>query len=156
MKNNERKILLELVEDGRKNISDIAKKLGISRQTVSKKIRGMEEKKIIDSFSVKIDEGRVGLNTKAYVILNIAPSSELRHRFVREAKKIENISQMHHTFGRFDMILEILVKDEKELDRTLDKIRDFEAVEETETLICKYMEKNDQKDPIRYALEKDF
>ncbi len=156
MKNNERKILLELVEDGRKNISDIAKKLGISRQTVSKKIRGMEKKKIIDSFSVKIDEGRVGLNTKAYVILNIAPSSELRHRFVREAKKIENISQMHHTFGRFDMILEILVKDEKELDRTLDKIRDFEAVEETETLICKYMEKNDQKDPIRYALEKDF
>ncbi len=156
MKNNERKILLELVEDGRKNISDIAKKLGISRQTVSKKIRGMEEKKIIDSFSVKIDEGRVGLNTKAYVILNIAPSSELRHRFVGEAKKIENISQMHHTFGRFDMILEILVKDEKELDRTLDKIRDFEAVEETETLICKYMEKNDQKDPIRYALEKDF
>ena len=156
MKDNERKILAELLEDGRKKISDIAKNLDISRQTVSKKINQLKEEGIINSFTVDVDGGKVGLNTRAYVILNIAPSSELRHKFVKEAKKMKSISQIHHTFGRFDMILEILVENEKGLDKTLDAIRDLEAVEETETLICKYKEKNDPRDPLKHALGKDL
>lgn len=152
MKNNREKILMKLLEDSSKNISDIAKELDISRQTVSKKIKEMEEDGTIRSFTAKIDENSVGLRTKAYIILEILPSSELRHRFIQEAKDMKNISQIHHTFGRFDMVLEVLVRDDKGLDDILDKIRDFEVVEETETLICKYTEKNDAEDPFRSVL----
>ncbi len=152
MKENEKSILLELLEDGRKNISEIAENLDISRQTVSKKIREMKQEGIIKSFTLKIDENAVGLGTKAYVFLEIVPSSELRHRFVQEAKKIKKISQIHHTFGRFDMVLEVLAENERDLNGILDRVRDFEAVEETETLIRKYTEKNDAQDPFRSVL----
>ncbi len=156
MKINEKRILRELLEDGRKNISDIAEELDISRQTVSKKIKEMEKEGTIRSFTVRINEGDLGLRTKAYIILDIVPSSELRHKFVQEAKKMKNISQIHHTFGRFDMVIEVLVKGDDELDRILDRIRDFDAVEETETLICKYTEKNDPVDPFRLILEDEI
>ncbi|MFP4116437.1 MAG: Lrp/AsnC family transcriptional regulator [Candidatus Aenigmatarchaeota archaeon] len=153
MKKDNKKILLELLQDGRKNISDIAEELDISRQTVSKKIKEMEEEGIIKSFTPNLNENLLDLRTKAYIILEIAPCSELRHEFVQEAKDMENISQIHHTFGRFDMVLEVLVEGDKELDEILDKVRDFEAVEETETLICKYTEKNKPEDPFRTVLE---
>ncbi len=152
MKESERKILLELLENGRNKITDIADKFDISRQTVSKRIEGMLEEGTIERFTLKLSDDRIGLRIKSYVFLNIVPSSELRHEFVQEAKKIKNISQIHHMFGRFDMLLEILVKDEEELNALLDRLRDFEAVEETETLICKYTEKNNPQDPYRVAL----
>ncbi len=153
MKEDKKRILLELLEDGRKNISNIAEELEISRQTVSKKIKEMEEEGVINSFTVDLEEKALGLRTKAYIILDIVPSSELRHEFVQKAKEIKNISQIHHTFGRFDMVLEVLVEGDKELDEIIDRIRDFEAVEETETLICKYTEKNDPGDPFRTVLK---
>lgn len=155
MKDNKEKILLELLEDGRKNISDIAEELDISRQTVSKKIEDMREDGTVRSFTVKMDEKNIGLRTKAYIILEILPSSELRQEFIQKAKEIKNVSQIHHTFGRFDMVLEVLVKDDKGLDDILDKVRDFKAVEETETLICKYTEKNDTEDPFRSVLSNE-
>ncbi|MFP4116335.1 MAG: Lrp/AsnC family transcriptional regulator [Candidatus Aenigmatarchaeota archaeon] len=152
MKTTEKKVLLELLENSRKKITEIAEAVGISRQTVSKKIEKLDEEGIIDFFTVSLDEKKLGLNVRAYVILNLDPSSELRQEFVQEAKDFEKISQIHYTFGRFDMVMEVLVEDEEELDGIISRIHDFEAVEETETLICRYTEKRELKAPVREFL----
>jgi len=152
MKSNERKVLRELLEDGRKKITKIADNIGISRQTVSKKIEELKEKNIIKSFIANVNPRKVGLDSKAYMILDLVPSSERRHDFVLKVKDFEEVSQIHYTFGRFDMIIEILVEDDRELDNLVNRIHEFEAVEETETLICRYTEKEDRNDPFRKVL----
>ena len=153
MKEKDRKILLELIEDGRESLSDIADKIGIARQTVKRRIEDLKERGIIKNFTVNLSEKRIDLKEKAYVILEAKPSSEQRRKLENKIKSFQEVSQFHYLFGRFDAIIEIKTHSEEKLQYIIESIHDFEVVEDTETLIVHSRVKDDVQEPIKKILK---
>ena len=59
----DKKILYELEKNARVTISDIAKKVGLSKQLVSYKIKRLEEERIIEGYHAIIDTSKLGYTT---------------------------------------------------------------------------------------------
>mgnify|MGYP006305383123 CR=1 FL=1 len=155
MKEKDKKVLLELIEDGRESLSDIADKVGIARQTVKRRIEQLKERKLIENFCVNLSEDKIGLSERAYIILEAKPSSEERRKLENMVKSFEEVSQFHYLFGRFDAIIEIKTYNEDNLHYIIEKIHDFDVVEDTETLIVHSRVKDDSLDPIRKVLNRE-
>lgn len=64
----------------------------------------------------------------------IKASSRAVVRLVREAKKIEGITDAYPVFGRFDVVVFVEGKDFPELKRVAAKVNSLEGIKSTETL----------------------
>jgi Lrp/AsnC family leucine-responsive transcriptional regulator len=147
-----RKILIQLLTDCRQPISRIAKAVGVTRQTVSKKIQELKGEGVIDSFSVKLNPDKFGLTTKAYVLLREDPRAEIRRKNEEIIKEFHQVSEFYRLFGRYDAVLEVRVKDSKELIDLIKKIHALEGVKETETLIVHSTIKDNPQEPFFQVL----
>jgi len=152
MRDLERKILLQLINDGEQPVSDIAKKVGATRQTTAKKIVELKKSGAINSFTVKLNPEKIGLGTKAYIFLREDPSGELRQQDEEAIKKFHQVSEFYRLFGRYSAILEVLVKDDKELTNLVKKIHGLKGVRETETFIVHSTVKDKPEEPFKQVL----
>ena len=66
--------------------------------------------------------------------------------------QLPQVSQIHILFGRFDFLVEALVKDINELSSLLSKIHELEMINKTETMIVYKNVKYDIQHPIENAL----
>ncbi len=114
----------------------------------------MKNSGIIKNFSVKLNPEKLGLNLKAYIMIMIEPSKKSREEVNRFLKKCKQISQIHYLFGTFDFLLEVLVRDRKELTKLLKSIHEFEGIKKTETFIVYDTVKCAYEDPLGYVLTK--
>ncbi len=149
----EQKILLQLIKNSEQPLTEISKRVGASRQTVAKKIKQLKEEEIIASFKAKLNPEKFGLNTKAYIFLREDPLEELRQRNETTIKQFHQITEFYRLFGRYSAILEVLVKDGKELTKLVKRIHRLKGVRETETFIVHSAVKNAPEAPIVYALK---
>lgn len=67
----DRRILVALSQDGRRSAADLAKELGLSRQTVTERIRGLEESGIIRGYRADVDARALGLAMRAQIRLTL-------------------------------------------------------------------------------------
>ncbi len=135
MRELDRKILLQLLEDSEQPISRIARKVGASRQTVAKKINGFKKAGVISAFAVRLDPEKFELGTRAYVFLREDPRTEARRRNERAIRRLHQVTRVHRLFGRYSAVLEVLAKDGEELTKLVKKIHGLKGVRETETFI---------------------
>lgn len=147
MKRYERDIILQLIEDSRQPVSRVARKLGITRQTVAKKIEEFKKLGLISSFTTRLDPKKLGLTVKAYILMREEPRTELRRATERTIKGLRQVSRFYRLFGEYDAILEVLVKDTEELTRLVKKIHELEGVTDTETFIAHSTIKDEPEDP---------
>ncbi len=149
----ERKIVLQLINDSEQSVSAIAKKVGATRQTTAKKIVELEKSGIINSFTIRVNPEKIGLGTKAYIFLREDPGGELRRQDEEAIKKFHQVSEFYRLFGRYSAILEVLVKNDKELTNLVKKIHRLKGVRETETFIVHSTVKDKPEDPFLQALK---
>ena len=154
MRETDRKILLELLEDCRRPIYAIAERVGVSRQTVAKKIEKFVSQGLIRSFTARLNPSMFNLNLRAYVLMDVEPDVELRRRCGEEIRRIPQITQFHYLFGRFDAIAEVWARDQEELTRIVKRLHDLSGVRETETLIVHDTIKDAPESPFIGALMK--
>ncbi|MCK4432920.1 MAG: Lrp/AsnC family transcriptional regulator [Methanomicrobia archaeon] len=117
MDEKDRKILEILKKDSRTAFTRIAKTLNVSEATVRKRVKNLEEKKVIVGYGIKIDESKLGYNTMAYVGLDVEPS-----QFLDAAKKMTEIKEVKYvatSTGDHMIMTEIVTKDGKELMRII-------------------------------------
>jgi DNA-binding Lrp family transcriptional regulator len=152
VKDLEKKILLNLLEKGQRPILKIAKDLGITRQTVAKKLEQMRDSGLIISFFPKMDPELLGLSIQAYILMREDPRSELRKETEEIVKSFPQVSEFQRIFGKYDSIAKALVKNNKELTDLVKKIHDLNGVKETETFIVHSTVKDKPEDPIKKAL----
>lgn len=153
MKDLDKKILLELMKNGRQPVSEIAKKVGATRQTVAKKIEEFQKLGKIDSFVAKLNPEKFGLITKAYVFVREDPRADVRKKNEEMIKKFHQISEFYRLFGRYDAVLEVRVKDSGELIDLIKKIHALEGVRETETFIVHSAVKDNPEEPFMEVLK---
>lgn len=135
LKESDRKILLELIEDSSQPISEIARKVKATRQTVAKKIARFKSEGIIYSYMPKLDPEKLGLTTHAYIFMREDPSSEYRNANERIISALPQVAKFHRLFGKYDAILEVWVRSSSDLTKLVKKIHSLKGVRETETFI---------------------
>ena len=152
IKDLEKKILLNLLEKGQRPVVKIAEDLGVTRQTIAKKIEQMRSTGLMITFFPKTDPESLGLTIQAYILMNEDPRSDLRKETEKIVKSFPQVAEFQRIFGKYDSIVKVLVKNNKELTDLVKKIHDLNGVKETETFIVHSTLKDSPEDPIKRAL----
>lgn len=131
-------ILDALKTNGRATSSDISKKVNLSIPAVAERIRKLEQAKVIQQYTVRINRSKTGKSLLAFIFVNIDQTENIdsfrdaivRHRCVLEC---------HHVAGNYDYLLKVVTEDtqalESFLSNTLKKIRGVSGSSTVITLI---------------------
>jgi len=128
-------ILRELVKDGQTPLLSIAKKLGISPETVRTRYRKLKKERTITHASVTIDLSKFGYQGKVFLMITNAPNHD-KSKTIEAMKKIRNIFIMGEVIGDFEIIAIAPIKDMVSLKELVNKIKEIPGVNQVEiTLI---------------------
>jgi len=130
----DKKILRELIKNGRISFADLGRKIHMTRQSVYSRIKSLQHRGIIRNFTVNVDKKKLGLNIIAYILID-TELKILKSKQMESLIKLPQISEIHSVFGRHAIILEVRAKDMNELSRLIEKIHEFPYIRRTETLI---------------------
>ena len=148
----DKKILKEMLKDGRKSFANLARACRMTRQSIFSRTKSLKRRRIIKNFTVNLNPEKLDLNLKAYIIVTADPTMGFRKKAAKTLSNLPQISQIHQLFGRFDFLIEVLVKDISELTKILSKIHELETVTRTETMIVHTNIKYDPHHPMENAL----
>ncbi|MFH0851016.1 MAG: Lrp/AsnC family transcriptional regulator [Candidatus Bathyarchaeota archaeon] len=123
-------ILRSLSRDGRKPYKTIARELDVSDATVRKRVKRMQRDGIIKQFNVLIHYDRVGSFIKAFIGVKINPSK--LQSIVTGLDNNQDVQVMYRTTGTHDILVEVILKDMKELNWFLEKRLNLDGILETE------------------------
>lgn len=114
------KILQILMNNSRESISRIAKRLGLSRPTVRKRIKRLVDSGIIKGFSVLVDENLIkGVN----VLCTFRTQDS--EGLVKELKSMDEVTDIYLTTGERNVVCIARVPDLKTLEDLVKKLSDF-------------------------------
>ena len=124
----DQKIIEELWEDGRKAFSVIAKKLGVSNQTVIKRYNELKVNGTISNIMIRVNLQKIGYIGVAHLFLRTTfheKSAEIVERLKESSKAITAC----RTIGDHDAYAVLPFKNAKELYESLQRIKSFDGVQ---------------------------
>ena len=127
----DRRIVSTLRHDARAALSDIAGRLGVSRATVRARIEKMQLEGDIVGFTV-VTRGD-NLDSAVRGLMMIGIEGRGADRIIRQLRGIPEVSTIHTTNGRWDLIIEIATTSLEKLDRVLAEIRRLDGISVSET-----------------------
>jgi DNA-binding Lrp family transcriptional regulator len=140
----DRRIVDELVQDGRMSMRTLAERLHISRANAYARVERLRATGVIRGFRAEVDPARSGLGTSAYVTLNLQQADwrDVRSRLV----DLPGVTHIALVGGEFDVILLVRARDNADLRRlVLDEIQGMPGVLSTRTLLV--FEETDPRAP---------
>ncbi len=148
----DRKILVELDKDARQTDSEIAKKVGVSKQVANYRIQKLTEKEIISDFYTIINTGLLGLNSY-YVYLQLEKINKQKEKeLLEKINKLDYVGWLVSGMGRWDVVLLIYADSISTFDKLLNKITNlcgnnlheynFTSLIESEHMGYKFLIKN--------------
>jgi len=121
------KILDILRLDGRASIRDIAKKIGTSPATVSRKIRQMEDDNIIKAYVSIIEDEELGKGSRAVLLVRTSGEKD-QSEVIEDISNMDDICNVFITMGNYDLILTACTINESELYNIINRIRALEGI----------------------------
>ncbi|RLI83277.1 AsnC family transcriptional regulator [Archaeoglobales archaeon] len=127
------KILVELQDDARKSLREIAEKLGVAEGTVYNRINKLRRIGVIERFIPVIDHSKLGFN----LIAVIGVTAEGGHLVEIEEKiaKEPYVTALYDVTGEFDMMLVAKFRDRETLNSFVKRVAGMEHVVKTYTML---------------------
>jgi len=120
----DRKIIKELDENARKPLSEISKKVGLSRDAIRNRIQKLVDKKIILAFKPIFNPPNFGYPIVNYVCISLYnPTEEQEKEFVKFLKNNKYVTYIASLIGKWDYILDIMAESQGHFDRIMKDIR---------------------------------
>lgn len=139
---NENKAIITLLQkDSRMTTNEISKETGIPQTTVYNRIKKLEGKGIIKSFTIKLNRKAIGKGLIAYVFCAVSYRTSTGNKLsqievARQIKALPEVEEVSIVTGEIDLIVKVAVKDVDALnDFVIVKLRDIEGVEKTITSV---------------------
>lgn len=105
-------ILTVLAEDGRISITDLAKRIGLSKSPTQARLRRLEDSGVILGYRALLDPIRLGLDHVAFVEVRLEDTREVALRAFNEAvSRVPEIEQAHMIAGNFDYLIKVRTRD---------------------------------------------
>jgi DNA-binding Lrp family transcriptional regulator len=129
----EAKILKDLLEDGRKTFTDVAKECGVSASMIWKRYRELKKVGIIVGATIHLDYASLGYNAVGTIQFRVAP--ERADQIVENIQRIPNIHSVWRSGKSSEISVVPTLKTLDELDRVKEKIKRLPSASEVRTTI---------------------
>lgn len=118
------KILDMLQKNAREAFATIGKKVELSAPAVGKRVKQLEEKGIIQGYTLKLNHKKLGITIKAYIILRIHQSSTLRTAY-NQIIHLEEVQRCDRITGVDRLQILAFFKDNKDLITFIERISQY-------------------------------
>lgn len=120
----DRTILKLVMNDPRKTIADLAREIGVQRDTVKYRMERFEKRGLIMNYNVIVDPAALGCEVFMQVSIKTAPvSTETSTSFVEALKQHKNVTHIERLVGKYDYALQMAAADISAFDTALDEVK---------------------------------
>lgn len=114
----DKEILRSLMEDARKPILDIARRVGVSGTAIHQRLRKLENSGLISGSQILINPKVLGYSTMAFI--GIYLDKAMRNpQAVKLLREIPEVLECHYTTGNWSVFVKILCEDNEHLMNVL-------------------------------------
>lgn len=123
------KILKELQHDSRLSIRELSKRVNLSPSSVSDRIHKLEDNKIIEGYTIKINKKALGLTIQCIIQIDIK-NSEFK-KFKEFIYDYPGISFCYRVTGHSCIIAKLNVKTVEEIEQFVDCVSEMNGTTST-------------------------
>lgn len=130
----DRRILADLVEDGRRSFATIGARVGLSAPAVKRRVDRLRDEGVIKSFTVVVDPDAMGWKVEAFVELfceGRVPPSMIRAML----SDIPEVQAAFTVTGDADAMVNIRASDMQHFEEVLETVRDHDGVKQTRSTV---------------------
>lgn len=134
----DRAILTVLATEGRSSITELARRIGLSKSPTQARLRRLETDGIITGYRALFDPIRLGLDHVSFVEVRLHDTREAAlAEFNAAVMKIPEIEQAHLIAGNFDYLLKIRTQSMSDYRRVLaERVSTLPHVANTSTYVA--------------------
>jgi DNA-binding Lrp family transcriptional regulator len=147
--NLDRKLVNQLLEDGRASLRSLAEELDVSVTTVSNHISELETEGIIDGYSPTIDYGALGYDVTA--ILQLKVEGHALVEVTEQLTEKRQVMSVYETTGDYDVIAIGRFRDTDDMNASIKDLLTDPAIKESNTSVVL----NPAKEHEQFELEMD-
>ncbi len=122
-------LIILLRENGRLSVSEIARKMAVSRTAAQMRLQKLVRNGVIEGYSVKLSAGYLENRVRALVMIKFPPIK--RANIENELFAINTLTVLYSISGEFDMAGVVSAPTMGELDTIIDKIGCIEGIDKT-------------------------
>ena len=119
--------------NARMNIADLAHKPGVSRGTVTNRLRKLEDTQVIVGYTVRLKPEAEPERIRAW--MGVLVEGNQTRQVIASLLGEPGVSALHDTNGRWDLLAELEARSMSELSQVLERIRLISGIRSTETSI---------------------
>ena len=125
----DKRLLALLSANSRESTAELARKMGISRTTVTSRIERLERLGVISGYTIRFSEEYAEGQIRAHVTIGADPKQATG--IFRALRQIPSVRALHTVNGEYDMVAMVSAGSTRELDETLDRIGRVPGVNKT-------------------------
>ena len=133
MDDTDRALVALLRQDARMNVATLAAKLGVSRGTVTNRLRKLEDSHVIVGYSVRLRPDAEPDQIRAW--MGVVVEGNQSRAVIASLLGEPGVAALHDTNGRFDLLAELRAASNAELSGVLERVRLIKGIASTETNI---------------------
>lgn len=123
------KIIAVLRDNARISIRDLAKKTNLRPSTVHQRIKILKQKKIIEKYTLKLNNKAIGENFIVFILVNTKKDLDEKIISNKHVKEVFGIT------GEYDIIMKLKFKDVDEFNDFIINFRKELTIKETLTMV---------------------
>jgi DNA-binding Lrp family transcriptional regulator len=127
----DQQLITLLRHNGRRSVSDLAIELGAARATIRNRMERLEQTGEIIGYTVILKSDAIGLPVRGIMMIEVEGHSA--DKVIRSLGGLSEISAIHTTNGRWDLIAELGAATLTDFDAVLRRIRLIPGVTSSET-----------------------
>lgn len=139
----DRELIKILQDNADLTYTEIGKLLNLSPSTVYMRIRRLKDKGLIRRIIAEVDPAKLGYRLKAIIFIDM--DVKKYSKVVDMIKELPQVKVIYDVTGEWALVLEVLVRDHKELSDLLDRIGGIDGVYSTSTMVVLRTIKEDRK-----------
>ena len=129
----DRELIALLRQDARMPIATLATRLGVSRGTVSNRLRKLEDQQVIVGYGVRLRPDAEPSGIRAW--MGVRVDGNQTRAVVASLLGEPGVESLHDTNGRWDLLAELRAGSMAELSQVLERVRLTKGIAQTETSI---------------------
>lgn len=133
MDNSDKKLLSLLRINARMSVSELARRLDLSRSTVQTRIKRLEQKKVIAGYTVQYGSDYENKLISAHVLIKVA--QKLTGKVYVSLNNIPQLSALYSVSGDYDLVAVISTESTGEMSALLDRIGNLPGIERTNSSV---------------------
>jgi DNA-binding Lrp family transcriptional regulator len=117
--------------DGRAPVSKLAEIMGVSRATVQTRLDRLLASGALLGFTARVREDYAANQIRAFMMIEV--SGKNTTQVINRLRRLPELTALHTTSGKWDLIAEVLVENLSEFDSVLREVRLVDGVLNSET-----------------------